>query len=158
MTVVQPGQGRALTPDMTLKVATGDLALESLSVVEGVIAAGQYIGPHTHSREDEVTVVLDGQIVALLDDTVLEVSAGSMLVKPAGVMHAFGNRGPGPARVYELHAPGGLEEFYAAMYLNFSDPMLSEEQKHHAFLASCEEFGLVHHIELRDEVRVRLGL
>lgn len=158
MTVVHPGQGRALNPDMTLKVGTQDLPHGSLSVVEGILAPGQYIGPHTHSREDEVTFVLDGQIVALLDDTVLQVNAGSFLLKPAGVMHAFGNRGPAPARVFELHAPGGLEEFYAAMHLNFSDPDLSEDHKHAAFLQSCTEFGLVHHLERRDEVQRRLGL
>lgn len=62
----------------------------SLSVVEALVAPGQYIGPHTHSREDEVTYVVEGPIVALLDDTVLEVNAGSFLLKPAGVMHAFG--------------------------------------------------------------------
>ena len=156
--MVQPGQGRALNPEMTLKVGTQDLPHGSLSVVEGVVAPMQYVGPHTHSREDEVTLVLEGQIVALLDDTVVEVNAGSFLLKPAGVMHAFGNRGPGPARVHKMHAPGGLEEFYAAMYLNFTDPQLTEEQKHAAFLASCDEFGLVHHLDLTDEVRLRLGL
>lgn len=92
---------------MTLKVATHDLLHGCLSVVEGIVGPGQYIGPHTHSQEDEVTFVLLGQIVALLDDTVLEVKAGSFLLKPAGAMHAFGNRGPVPARVFELHAPGG---------------------------------------------------
>ena len=45
-----------------------------------------------------------------------------------------------------------------AMYLNYSDPHLTEEQKHAAFLESCNEFGLVHHLELRDEVRLRLDL
>lgn len=158
MTVVEPGQGRALNPDMTLKVATHDLPHGCLSVVEGIVAPGQYIGPHTHSREDEVTFVLEGRIVALLDDTVLEVNAGSFLLKPAGVMHAFGNRGPAPARVHELHAPGGLEEFYAAMHLNFTNPQLSEEQKHAAFLESCTEYGLVHHLDLRDRVQRQLGL
>ena len=68
------------------------------------------------------------------------------------------SEGPGPARVHEMHAPGGLEEFYAAMYLNYSDPHLTEEQEHAAFLESCNEFGLVHHLELRDEVRLRLDL
>jgi mannose-6-phosphate isomerase-like protein (cupin superfamily) len=121
MTVVQPGQGRALNPEMTLKVGTHDLPHGSLSVVEGILAPKQFIGPHTHSREDEVTLVLEGQIVALVGDILVEVSAGSFLLKPAGVMHAFGNPGREPARVHELHAPGGLEEFYEAMHLNFSD-------------------------------------
>lgn len=158
MTVVQPGQGRPLNPEMTLKVGTHDLPHGSLSVVEGIVAPRQFIGPHTHSREDEVTLVLEGQIVALVDDTVVEVNAGSLLLKPAGVMHAFGNPGPEPARVHELHAPGGLEEFYAAMHLNYSDPHLTGEQKHAAFLESCKEFGLVHHLDLTDEVRRRLDL
>ncbi|MCA1781695.1 MAG: cupin domain-containing protein [Intrasporangiaceae bacterium] len=60
---------------MTLQVGTHDLPHESLSVVEGNLAPGQYIGPHTHSCEDEVTFVLEGRIVALLDDTVLDVHA-----------------------------------------------------------------------------------
>lgn len=158
MTVVQPGQGRPLNPEMTLKVGTHELPHGSLSVVEGIVAPRQFIGPHTHSREDEVTLVLEGQIVALVDDTVVEVNAGSLLLKPAGVMHAFGNPGPEPARVHELHAPGGLEEFYAAMHLNYSDPHLTGEQKHAAFLESCKEFGLVHHLDLTDEVRRRLDL
>lgn len=158
MTVVQPGQGRPLNPEMTLKIGTHDLPHGSLSVVEGIVAPQQFIGPHTHSREDEVTLVLEGQIVALVDDTVVEVNAGSWLLKPAGVMHAFGNPGPEPARVHELHAPGGLEDFYEAMHLNFSDPHLTGEQKHAAFLESCKEFGLVHHLDLTDEVRLRLGL
>src|SRR6478609_4793510 len=111
------------------------------SVVEAILAPKHFVGAHTHSREDEVTVVREGQIVALVDDTVVEVNAGSLLLKPAGVMHAFGNPGPEPARVYELHAPGGLEEFYAAMNVTFSDPHLSGEEKHAAFLESCTTFG-----------------
>jgi len=94
----------------------------------------------------------------LVDDAVVEVNAGSLLLKPAGVMHAFGNPGPEPARVHELHAPGGLEEFYATMNVTFSDQRLSEEEKHAAFLESCKAFGLVHHMDMADEVRVRLGL
>ena len=158
MNVVQPGQGRSLTPSMALKVATGDLTLGSLSVVEGVLAPGEYIPPHTHSQEDEVTLVVDGSIVALVGDEELEAGPGSFVLKPAGVMHAFGNAGSEPARVFELHAPGGLEEFYASMHLAYIDPELTPEQKHERFLASCEEHGLVHHLDLADEVRARLGL
>jgi hypothetical protein len=73
-------------------------------------------------------------------------------------MHAFGNPGPGPARVYELHAPGGLEEFYATMNLTFTDAHLSEQDKHTAFRESATAFGLVHHTDVADEVRARLGL
>lgn len=158
MTVVQPGQGRELTPHMTLKVGTDDLVHGSLSVVEAVLAPGHFVGPHTHSREDEITVVLEGQIVALVGDTVFEVNAGSLLLKPSGVMHAFGNRGPGPARVYELHAPGGLEEFYAAMNVTLMDQRLNADEKQAAFQGSARTFGLVHHIDMADDVRARLGL
>ena len=143
---------------MTLKVGTHDLPHGSLSVVEAILAPKHFVGPHTHSREDEVTVVLEGRIVALVDDTVVEVDAGSLLLKPSGVMHAFGNPGPEPARVHELHAPGGLEEFYATMNVTFSDERLSEEEKHAAFLESCKTFGLVHHGDIADDVQARLGL
>ena len=158
MTVVQPGRGRPLTPHMTLKVATGDLPFGNLSVVEGVLAPGEYIPPHTHSREDEVTMVVEGRIVALVGDEQVEAGPGSFVLKPAGLMHAFGNPGSEPARVFELHAPGGLEEFYAATHLAFADPGLTPEEKHARFLAGCEEHGLVHHPDLAEEVRTRLGL
>jgi mannose-6-phosphate isomerase-like protein (cupin superfamily) len=142
---------------MTLKVGTHDLPPGSLSVVEAILAPKHFVGPHTHSREDEVTVVREGQIVALVDDTVVEVNAGSLLLKPAGVVHALGNPGPEPARVYELHAPGGREEFYATINVTLSDPRLSGEEKQVAFLESCKEFGLVHHMDLADDVRLRLS-
>jgi len=143
---------------MTLKVGTQDLPHGSLCIVEAVLAPKHFVSPHTHSREDEVTVVLEGRIVALVHDTVVEVNAGSLLLKPSGVMHAFGNPGPGPARVYELHAPGGLEEFYAAMNVTLSDQHLSEVEKQAALMESSKAFGLVHHLDLADDVRVRLGL
>jgi mannose-6-phosphate isomerase-like protein (cupin superfamily) len=143
---------------MTLKIGTGDLPHGNLSVVEGIIDPGQYIGPHTHSREDEVTLVLEGQIVALVGDAVVEVTAGSFLLKPSGVMHAFGNPGTEPARVYELHAPGGLEEFYAFMHRNASDPSLTDDERHASFKKTCQEYGLVQHWDIADEVRERLGL
>jgi quercetin dioxygenase-like cupin family protein len=158
MSVVLPEEGRPLLPGMTLKVGTRDLPKGSLSVVEGVIAPGQYIGPHTHTREDEVTLVVEGRIVALVGDTLVEVNAGSFLLKPSGVMHAFGNPGTEPARVHELHAPGGLEEFYAFMHLNASDPTLTDAERHAAFRESCQEFGLVQHWDMAEEVRARLGL
>ncbi|HYO20034.1 MAG TPA: hypothetical protein VES02_15365 [Dermatophilaceae bacterium] len=44
------------------------------------------------------------------------------------------------------------------MHLNFCDPDLSAEQKHAAFIESCSEVGLVHHLERGDEVQQLLGL
>jgi gentisate 1,2-dioxygenase len=102
--------------------------------------------------------VLEGQIVALVGDAVVEVDAGSFLLKPSGVMHAFGNPGTEPARVYELHAPGGLEEFYAFMHRNASNSALTDDERHASFKETCQEYGLVQHWDIADEVRERLGL
>lgn len=65
---------------------------------------------------------------------------------------------PEPTRVYELHTPEGFEAFDEAMHGNFSDPDLPEQEKHARFLAACEQHGLVHHLELAEEVRTRLGI
>lgn len=44
------------------------------------------------------------------------------------------------------------------MHLNFTNPQLSEEQKHAAFLEGCTEYGLVHHLDLRDRGQGQPGL
>jgi oxalate decarboxylase/phosphoglucose isomerase-like protein (cupin superfamily) len=97
--------------------------------------------PHAHSREDEVILVLAGQIVALVGDAVVEVTARSFLLKPSGVMHAFANPGTEPARVYELHAPEGFEEFYAFMHRNSSDPVLTDDDRHASFKENCQDMA-----------------
>lgn len=64
---------------------------------------------HRHSREDEISYVLAGQMGALLGDRVIQARAGSYVVKPRGQWHTYWNAGASELRLMELLVPGGFE-------------------------------------------------
>jgi mannose-6-phosphate isomerase-like protein (cupin superfamily) len=64
---------------------------------------------HRHSREDEISYVLAGQMGALLGDHVVWARAGSYVVKPRGQWHTYWNAGASDLRLMELLVPGGFE-------------------------------------------------
>lgn len=67
---------------------------------------------HTHTREDEWSYVLDGEVGFLLADDELVAQAGDLVPKPRGIRHAFWNAGDVPALVLELITPAGFEDFF----------------------------------------------
>ena len=103
------------------KVVTADSG-GSLALLEVEIPAGTLVKPHTHSREDEFSLVLVGTVGVRVGDRVLEASQGSYLVKPRGIPHAMWNAGSIPARVVEMLSPAGLETYFERL-----GPILAHE-------------------------------
>ena len=64
---------------------------------------------HTHPYE-EVFVTLEGQATFTVGDATIEVSAGQVLVAPAGVPHKFVNSGSGPLRQVDIHPSGRIRQ------------------------------------------------
>ena len=80
---------------------------------------------HTHTREDEWSFVLQGEVGFLLGETELVARAGDLVPKPRNLRHAFWNAGDAPARVLEIITPAGFEEFLdqgAAIATEHPDP------------------------------------
>ena len=71
----------------------------------GSIAPGTLIAPHTHSREDEVTYVVEGELTIELGEEVLSAPAGSVVWRPRGQRHAIWNSSGQPAHFFEVVAP-----------------------------------------------------
>src|ERR671921_15651 len=67
---------------------------------------------HRHSREDEYSFVLEGRVGALLGEEVLEAGPGDLIFKPRNQWHTFWNAGDEPARLLEIIAPAGFEDFF----------------------------------------------
>ena len=87
-----------------------------LSLVEHPLAPRALGSPmHTHAREDEYSYILAGQIGAQVGGEVIFAGPGDVIAKPSGIPHAFWNAGDEPARVLEIIAPGGLEDYFASM-------------------------------------------
>jgi quercetin dioxygenase-like cupin family protein len=113
--VVQPGEGLAggLVPGVgvVFKIDGSDSG-GALSIVEHPFAVGALVPPHVHHREDEYSIVLDGEIGFRSNDREVVLGAGGYIVKPRGEVHAMWNAGSVPARMIEIISPAGFENFF----------------------------------------------
>jgi quercetin dioxygenase-like cupin family protein len=64
---------------------------------------------HTHPYE-EIFVTLEGEATVTVGDATIEVSAGQVVVAPAGVPHKFVNSGSGPLRQVDIHPSGRIRQ------------------------------------------------
>ncbi len=115
LTVVQPGGGKV--GDLAEGVGVifkidGDDSGGALSIVEHTFAVGALVPPHIHTREDEYSIVLDGEIGFRSEDQEVVLGAGGYIIKPRAEVHAMWNAGTTPARMIEVIAPAGFERFF----------------------------------------------
>jgi quercetin dioxygenase-like cupin family protein len=113
--VVQPGEGRTggLVPGVgvVFKIDGADTG-GVLSIVEHPFAVGALVPPHVHTREDEYSIVLEGEIGFRSEDREVVLGAGGYIIKPRGEVHAMWNAGAVPARMIEVISPAGFEGFF----------------------------------------------
>ncbi|MDX8494783.1 cupin domain-containing protein [Mesorhizobium sp. VK22B] len=74
------------------------------------LRAGEEPPLHTHSREDELLYVVQGQLIARVGDTRVEVGAGAYAALPRGVPHTIEVVGE-QATLLLSFVPGGFERF-----------------------------------------------
>ena len=68
-------------------------------------------GPVLHSHPyEEIFVTLEGNATFTVGDDTIEVSAGQIVVAPAGVPHKFVNSGSGPLRQVDIHPSGRIRQ------------------------------------------------
>jgi quercetin dioxygenase-like cupin family protein len=128
----------------------------SVSMLEVVVPPRTLIKPHTHTREDEYSLILSGMVGARLgDDTVEEIPAGSWLVKPRSVPHAMWNVTDEPARILEVVLPGGIERYFEQIA-----PVLKEHGPEwtQRYDALAEEFGLTILDDWSNELKAKYGI
>lgn len=83
------------------------------SLVEHPMSARALAAPlHRHLNEDEYSFVLEGEVGAMLGDEVLTARPGDLIFKPRNQWHTFWNAGDSPARILEIIAPAGFEQFF----------------------------------------------
>jgi quercetin dioxygenase-like cupin family protein len=116
--VVQPGEGRTggLGPGVgvAFKIDGSDSG-GALSIVEHPFEVGALVPPHMHLREDEFSIVLEGQIGFRSEDQEVVLGPGGYIVKPRGEVHAMWNAGTTPARMIEVISPAGFEDFFRGL-------------------------------------------
>ncbi|GAA5191059.1 cupin domain-containing protein [Rugosimonospora acidiphila] len=83
-----------------------------VAIVEHPFAVGAITAPHRHTREDEHSIVVAGQIGFRSDDDEVVLGPGGYITKPRGQMHCMWNAGTGPGRIIEVITPGGFEHYF----------------------------------------------
>jgi uncharacterized cupin superfamily protein len=73
---------------------------------------GALVPPNLHTREDEYSIVTEGEIGFRSGDREAVLGAGGYITKPRGEMHAMWNAGDVPARMIEIISPAGFENFF----------------------------------------------
>lgn len=111
----------------------------AFALVEHPLPARSLGAPlHTHRHEDEYSFVLEGRVGVQLGDDTFEVGPGDLVFKPRRVAHTFWNAGDAPARLLELIAPGGFENYFRALA-----PLLAAPERDGAAIASVvARYGL----------------
>jgi quercetin dioxygenase-like cupin family protein len=112
--LVAPGEGKTVMlygVRFSYKVVTADSG-GTLALLEVEIPAGTLVKPHTHTKEDEFSLIKSGTVGVRVGDRVLEASQGAYLVKPRGTPHAMWNADSTPATVLEILSPAGLETYF----------------------------------------------
>jgi quercetin dioxygenase-like cupin family protein len=114
LTIVQPGEGSEGTLGsigVAFKLWGADTG-GAVSIVEHPFPVGALVWPHLHAREDEYSIVTEGQIGFRSGDREVVLGAGGYITKPRNEMHAMWNAGDVPARMIEVISPAGFENFF----------------------------------------------
>jgi quercetin dioxygenase-like cupin family protein len=112
--VVKPGSGDSVSiPGFgaIYKIYSRDNGGE-LAMLEHPFAVGFITAPHRHTREDETSIVIEGQIGFRSDDDEVVLGPGGFITKPRGQTHAMWNAGTVPGRIVEVITPGGFEIYF----------------------------------------------
>jgi len=117
LTVVRPGEGRvgdlgAIGVDFKF---WGRDTGGAVSIVEHPFPVGALVPPHLHTREDEYSIVTEGEIGFRSGDREVVLGPGGYITKPRGEMHTMWNAGRVPGRIIEVISPAGFEEFFREM-------------------------------------------
>src|SRR4051812_5957358 len=77
-------------------------------------AAPAFPGPpaHVHDAMVDTFFVLEGELALTVGDETIAAPAGTYVLVPPRVVHAFSNPADAPARFLSAHVPGGFEQYF----------------------------------------------
>lgn len=91
------------------------------SVLELIVEPGQGAEVHTHSHEDELVHVLEGQVEVTVGDQTMTAQPGVVALLPRGIPHGYRNQGDTTCRILDVILPGGGDRFFAGVHKLLQD-------------------------------------
>ena len=71
---------------------------------------GLHVDAHTHDSEEQINIVISGQVRFRVGDEEAVLGAGGVLLMPRGVEHELWNDTAEFARIVEVYTPPGMEQ------------------------------------------------
>jgi mannose-6-phosphate isomerase-like protein (cupin superfamily) len=155
--VLPPDQGRMVwIAGLGVRfIIGGDQTGGRFSVVEHPLKPGALGAPlHTHSREDEFSFILEGELGVQIGDREFVATPGMLVFKPRAIPHTFWNKGPQLARLLELICPAGFERYFAEV----AEVMAKQPPDFAALPTIADKYGLTLDLGSIATLRTRHGL
>lgn len=100
--------------DRVALLLDGEATSQAYVVMESTVPPGGGPPRHVHHREDELFLVLEGEVTFFIGDTTVTHTKGESIVAPKGVPHRFKNTGAAEATMLITAMPAGIEKFFEA--------------------------------------------
>jgi mannose-6-phosphate isomerase-like protein (cupin superfamily) len=144
--IVQPGTGKVLHAfgGAVSVMLAGEQTGGALTVLSGLTPPGGGPPLHRHHNEDEIFLVIEGQMSYFVDGRWTEVGVGGAVYLPKDTAHTFRNVGSSPSRHWIITTPSGFEIFFAHCADEFAKPSGPDMNR-------IVEIHKEHNIELIDE-------
>lgn len=122
--IIQPGTGKDLHAfgNVLSVMLSGEQTGGTLSIMSELTPPGAGPPLHRHNREDEIFIVIEGQISYFANDVWSEVGPGGLVYLPKGAAHTYRNIGTTPSRHWIITTPSGFENFFAKCAEEFTRP------------------------------------
>jgi len=128
----------------------------SAAIVEHTLDAKCLGAPmHKHTRENEISYVLEGELSVIQNGEVQTAGPGQYIVKPKEIFHTFWNAGNETVRFIEIITPGNFEYYFAelAPYLHPGKPPQMDKVRE-----TAAKYGLIVDINAAAEIVEKYGL
>lgn len=103
---LKAGEGWTYRYDIDFTVKAGELRPgRGAALIEYVTQKGEEPPAHTHSSEDEIFYVLEGELTFRCGGEVFDVDAGGFVYLPQGIEHGYTIRSEGQVRLLVLTFP-----------------------------------------------------
>ena len=122
--IVQPGTGKVLHAfgAASSVVLAGEQTGGTITIISSITPPGGGPPFHIHHNEDEIFLVIEGQISYFVEGRWTEVGVGGAVYLPKDTAHTFRNVGSIPSRHWIITTPSGFEIFFARCADEFAKP------------------------------------
>jgi mannose-6-phosphate isomerase-like protein (cupin superfamily) len=131
--IVNPAEGRDFGDGLLCRITSASTG-GAYCAFEQLLAPGQGVPLHVHSRDDEVYYILEGRLRMQCGHRLFTAEVGAMAFIPRGIPHAFHNATDTPTRFLNLFIPGGFDDFVAELN-QLSPEDAADERKRDAIRA-----------------------